>query len=276
VYNSGIRKIIQLFAAAFLVTPVYAQSTATAPAETPFGIVDNSFLIEEAFNQDAGIFQNIATFKWRRGEWLGSFTQEWPAPTRTHQLSYTIPFGRLDDGASFGDVQINYRFQMAAESRRTPAFSPRVSVILPSGSTRDGLGNGAVGWQVGLPLSKQFDDVYVHVNAGLTYVPGAHSYAAPDKEVSLVSPTLGGSAVWQASQTLNLLLEVLYESNESVTAVGSASREKQMTLSPGFRQAVNGLDKQLVFGLALPVTLASPRNEVSVLGYLSYELRFRR
>src|SRR5688500_2412693 len=42
-------------AALFLLT---CSSTALAQAE-PFAILDNSFLVEEAFNQEAGIFQNI-------------------------------------------------------------------------------------------------------------------------------------------------------------------------------------------------------------------------
>src|SRR5215510_16116014 len=80
----------------------YAQEPAVSPP-TKFEITDNSFFVEEAFNQDRGIFQNI--FSWARdgsGNWNASFTQEWPAPGVTHQLSYTVPFagGRSEEHTS--------------------------------------------------------------------------------------------------------------------------------------------------------------------------------
>ena len=62
---------------------------------------------------------------------------------------------------------MNYRWQAVTESDSTPAFSPRLSVILPTGDEA-GLGNGNVGWQVNLPFSKQFGNAYVHWNGGFT------------------------------------------------------------------------------------------------------------
>jgi len=43
-------------------------------------IEDNSFLIEEAYNQEAGVVQHISTFALQRGTraWVYAFTQEWP------------------------------------------------------------------------------------------------------------------------------------------------------------------------------------------------------
>ena len=59
-------------------------------------IQDNSFLIEEAYNQDPGVVQHIQTFSraTRGGDWLYTFTQEWPAPNLKHQLSYTLPMAQ--------------------------------------------------------------------------------------------------------------------------------------------------------------------------------------
>ena len=56
--------------------PVCA-SAQTAPGK--WAITDNSFLIEEAFNQERDVFQNI--FTWVRGQqggWQGAFTQSGP------------------------------------------------------------------------------------------------------------------------------------------------------------------------------------------------------
>src|SRR5712664_763826 len=61
------------------------------------GIMDNSFLIEEAYNQEDGIVQHIVNAVYsiddlsephqRRMDL--SFTQEWPAYGQAHQFSYT-------------------------------------------------------------------------------------------------------------------------------------------------------------------------------------------
>ncbi len=70
-------------------TPSFAHAqAATEPITTRFEILDNSFLVEEAFNQEGGVFQNI--FGWTRtnnGNWAGTFTQEWPVFGMTHQFS---------------------------------------------------------------------------------------------------------------------------------------------------------------------------------------------
>ena len=66
---------------------VCASAAARAQSSRPFEIADNSFLVEEAFNQDSGIVQNIATFRSAgRNEWDASFTQEWPLRGRRHQI----------------------------------------------------------------------------------------------------------------------------------------------------------------------------------------------
>ena len=92
-------------------------------------------LVEEAFNQERGVFQN--TLVWTRsdsGEWAGNFTQEWPAPDMAHQLSYTVPFaGGHGTPAHVGATLLNYRYQLLHEGPGRPGFSPRASVIVPSG-----------------------------------------------------------------------------------------------------------------------------------------------
>src|SRR5688572_10674880 len=58
---------------------VFAALASSAHAQggsKPFEITDNSFLVEEAFNQEPGIFQNIVGIRANRGTWLAGFTQE--------------------------------------------------------------------------------------------------------------------------------------------------------------------------------------------------------
>src|SRR2546421_8757857 len=97
---------------------IFAQSS--PPAGKPDGpppIQDNSFLMEEAYNQEEGVVQHINAFqRMRGGDWIATFTQEWPVPRLTHQLSYTIPWQRIAEGpgarSGLGDIGLNYRYQL--------------------------------------------------------------------------------------------------------------------------------------------------------------------
>jgi hypothetical protein len=217
-------------------------------------ILDNSFLIEESFNQERGVMQNI--FSWTRdpgGGWGASFTQEWPAPGTAHQLSYTLPFAAISDATGWGDVLLNYRYQLLEESRGVPAIAPRVSVILPTGRSEDGLGGGTYGIQFNLAASKQYGDFYVHGNAGFTWRPDIQR-----------TPSLGASGIWRATPMLNLMLEAMVALDESAI------------VSPGVRRGWNFGDRQLVVGAAVPFTRAAGDTSTALLAYVSYELPFSR
>lgn len=234
----------------------YAQ-TAPPPltgAARPWEILDNSFLVEEAFNQERGVFQNI--FTWTRGRertWSATFTQEWPAPGMAHQLSYTLPFAGTGYASGTGDVLVNYRYQLRAEDAHGPAISPRVSLILPTSREADGLGGGTTGFQVNVPVSKQFGNLYVHANAGYTRQGDAPHVV-----------NLAGSGIWRVAPMLNVMLEAVVAVNESVT------------LSPGVRHAWNIGTHQLVAGAAVPITRTDGRSTTAFFTYLSYELPFRK
>src|SRR6478609_8369598 len=134
------------------------------------GISDNSFLVEEAYNQEAGVVQHISTFRRdRAGDWLFTFTQEWPAATQRDQLSYTLPLQSGVGGRALGDIVLNYRRQTVGRGEQPVWFSPRFSVVIPTGSTRKGTGLGGPGVQFNLPLSTKLDRAIVtHWNLGAT------------------------------------------------------------------------------------------------------------
>jgi len=235
-----------------------------------FQILDNSFFIEEGFNQERGIFQNI--FSWTRdrdGEWNANFTQEWPAPTITNQLSFTIPFGGGEFPAHFGSVLLNYRCQVFQEGERRPAFSPRLSVILPTGRSLDA--SDRPGLQFNLPVSKQVGDFYVHLNAGSTWLQGVP--AAGDLTTNLMSPAFGGSVIWNTRPYFNLMLESVLTLQD--TRFGDQSRQKVATISPGVRGGWTMSDSQVILGAAVPVTYADDEPwTTAFLMYFSYELAF--
>jgi DtxR family Mn-dependent transcriptional regulator len=245
----------------------------TPDASRPFEITDNSFLVEEAFNQEANIFQNIAGSLFIADAWALGFTQEWPLGGQTHQLSYTLQW--LDSGVSngFGDGLINYRYQAMVEGPGRPAFSPRVSVVVPFGSVPRGLGEGSPGLQVNLPFSKQQGDMYWHWNAGLTWLPQADFDET--REVNLASPFVAGSAIYRLRPMLNLMLESVLLSEEVIRDAGTA-RETVFTISPGVRGGWNLGDRQLIVGLAIPIAWGNDETDAGAFLYASYELPFRK
>jgi hypothetical protein len=217
-------------------------------------ITDNSFLVEEAFNQESRVFQNIFTWTRNRGgSWDAGFTQEWPVPGMAHQLSYTIGLSRSGSGLGFGDTLLNYRYQLRTETAGGPAISPRVTLILPTGREADGFGSGTTGVQINVPASKQFGDFYLHANAGFTWLPDVER-----------TPHVAGSGTWRVAPMINLMLEGVVDFDES------------FTLAPGIRGGWNFGDRQLVIGAAVPLTRADGGTTAAILTYVSYELPFSR
>jgi len=235
----------------------------------PFQIVDNSFLVEEAFNQEPRIFQNIVGATWQEaGHWQVTFTQEWPAPGTRHQLSYTLSGGSTGQRASFGDVLVNYRLQVLDEGPGRPAFSPRVSAILPSGREVDGAGDS--GLQVNLPFSKQHHDFYFHWNGGFTWLPRG-------ERADLVSPAVAASAIYRLRPMVNLMLESVVGWQAGDSESGAVEHTASITISPGVRGGWNlKEDTQIVIGAALPVTRSAGDTSVALFMYFSYELPFKK
>lgn len=241
--------------------------------EEPKRIEDNSFLIEEAYNQERGVVQHIQTFEYlkRANTWLYTFTQEWPVPDEKNQLSYTIPvshFGKPSE-TGLGDILLNYRYQLV--QKETVAVAPRFSLILPTGDYKKGMGGGAYGYQTNIPLSVMLSNKLVtHWNAGATYTPGSREPGGAKADA--MGYNLGASAVWLVSENFNLLTEVVWNSFELVQPDGSKHNSETFFINPGMRFALNyksGL--QVVPGLAFPIGVGESKNEYGVFLYLSFE-----
>lgn len=254
------------------------QGTPSRPDPEPFAITDNSFLVEEAFNQEPGIFQNIFGAVRTSGSWGMAFTQEWPLESQKHQVSYTLAWLDADGHHGFGDVLVNYRYQALTEAPGRPAFSPRVSVILPTGRVRDGLGDGSPGLQINLPFSKQAGDWYWHWNGGVTWLPRAQSDVdgqSPTHREELMAPFLAGSAIYRLRPMFQLMLEGLVVFDESIVVRGT-DRETAFTIAPGLRTGWDIGERQLILGVAVPITWSDGESEPGAFLYCSYELPFLR
>lgn len=246
-------------------------------AEPP-EISDNSFLIEEAYNQERGVVQHISSFVRARhsGAWAYSFTQEWPVNAAPrNQVSGTLSLIAAGDGAraGVGDALIHWRYQVVSGPRL--AIAPRASVILPTGSWRQDRGSGGVGVDVNLPVSLAAGrHLVAHWNVGATIVPRARD-AAGDRAAA-TGVRVGQGLVWKARPRVNGMLEVQVVRQQAVIGSSLTTWETSVLVSPGVRWAYNrpgGL--QIVPGVAVPIEVTrGAHNRWSVLLYLSFEHPF--
>jgi hypothetical protein len=266
-----------------LVAVIATQGLAANGDPEAIPIRDNSFLVEEAYNQEPGVVQHIGTYTRLHDSnvWIYTFTQEWPAPGIKHQLSYTVPLGRppglpADTSSGIGDVLFNYRYQWLGGGAERVALSPRVSVILPTGEEGAARGSGSTGLQVNLPLSIEVSRRLVsHSNAGVTYTPSAENEL--EEEADITQYFLGQSFIWLVHPSFNLMLEAFWSDNEEVIGPDRTSRSSSFFINPGFRAAFtfdSGL--QIVPGLAIPIGLGSSDGESGLFFYVSFEHPFRK
>ena len=258
--------------------PAVVQSQDSSPP----GIQDNSFLVEEAYNQEFGVVQHISSFTrfWGSKDWVYTFTQEWPVPGLRHQLSFTLPLQHAGSvpgsGAGVGDALLNYRYQLLGNGEARVAFAPRLSLILPTGDPVLSRGQGAAGAQTNLPLSIVLTEKLVsHWNAGATFVPHAQD-SSGDRAFS-AGYNFGQSLVWMANPRFNVLLETVYSASQQVAGPDKTEWSRAMYLNPGIRWAYNfknGL--QIVPGIAMPIGVGPSAGERAVFLYLSFEHPFRK
>jgi hypothetical protein len=224
-----------------------AVSAAVAGENPVTAIQDNSFLIEEAYNQEEGVVQHISFFNRdrRTGEWLYTFTQEWPVQSQKHQFSYTVPMtGGTDQ--RIGDVMLNYRYQLIGTGETRTAVAPRFSVIVPSGG-------GSSGVQVALPVSRVVASrVVAHSNVGATWLRDTHD----------IDFAAGQSFIYALNSTIHPMLEATWTRTQG---------ETEVLISPGVRWAHNLGGLQIVPGIAMPIGAGPSAGKRSVVLYLSFE-----
>jgi len=271
-----------LLSALIVHTVLVFPQTETIPdlAKTSAPIQDNSFLIEEAYNQEDGVVQHISSFERLANshDWVYTQTDEWPLRTNKHQLSITLAGNHAGSftgsGAGWGDTALNYRYQLAGSGDTKVAIAPRLSLLLPTGDHKFGRGSGGLGVQTNLPISIQHSARWVtHWNIGMTWLP--HALSERHDTATTVGVNLGESVVWLIRPRINLLFETLWTSSEKAVAPHTTERSQDLYVSPGIRWAHNlnnGL--QIVPGVAFPIGLGPCVGEKGVILYLSFEHPF--
>lgn len=274
-------KILSILLLATVGSSGFAQSDEKAKDKKE-AIQDNSFLLEEAYNQEPGVVQNISA--WQRfketKDWGYTFTQEWPMGGITHQFSYTLPILRTgslsNPNTGLGDVLLNYRYQLVGDGDAKLAIAPRLSFILPTGDRAKGLGTSALGAQLNFPISVVLPpDLAAHTNAGYIWVPKAKN--AENEQSDLSAWNIGQSVIWLVHERFNVMLEFVHTKTQSIAGPGRSEWTGATFLSPGIRWAYNfpsGL--QIVPGIAIPIGVGSSAKERAIFLYLSFEHPFKK
>jgi hypothetical protein len=244
-------------------------------------IEDNSYFIEEAYNQEDRVVQHINNGRislLSSHDFAYTFTQEWPVFSQKHQFSYTIGFSTLNSGNVFGfnDVILNYRYQLTGHDAFI-TLAPRISLILPTGNAKKDLGTGVFGYQFNLPASKRISNSLVcHANLGYTLLPNVESTGADSTiyhhTYSFVN--FGASTIWLMSYRTNLMLEVIYNILHEAGESSKMVTHGQAIISPGIRHAFDLKSLQIVPGIAVPILIQDNNTEFGVFLYLSFEHPF--
>jgi hypothetical protein len=243
-----------------------------AYAQEAVPIKDNSFLVEEAYNQEEGVVQHIGFYKADKKLHQGVFvfTQEWPVFSSRHQLSYSLPVSS-DAQLQLQNILLNYRYQLV--QGKEISVAPRLTAILPVHNK--GVNTSSSGIEFNLPISSELSDSWVmHVNAGGNFISEkSDSNSVRSKTTTSFS---GLSFIYLASASFNIISEFTYavektSNGESVESISS------FTWNPGVRFAINFKSgSQLVPGFSLPLLTEEAISEPGILFYLSFEHSFKK
>lgn len=249
---------------------------------------DNSFLLEEAFNQPMGVIQHISNFtmdKFRNGNLVYSFTQEIPLTDLTHQISYSLYYNVRNPGNEkvraygFGDLYVSYRPYLLGENDWAMVI-PRFTVIIPTGKAIDGQGCGGWGGQFNLAVTKRLSrKVISHYNIGYTFISKADKYLSTTigdskltYERNLQHQNIGASLIWYPKRKLNFLLEYVSSFVSDIEDDGKISHGHQLTMNPGIRYCIDNGRMQIVPGISVPINFEGGQYLQSGLFlYLSFE-----
>lgn len=241
-------------------------------------IEDNSFLLEEAFNQEWGVYQFIQKYQTfnKAGTYDYAFENEIPITDKEFQFSYEIPVAQAEDGRPgyIGDMSLSYRWQPL--NKDGFLISERFGLIVPTGNVKKDAGNGVYGFEFMQAATLTINEKWMnHWNFGFSMLPNAKVNNIP-KRRTITSASAGSSLIYRWHENFNLMFEALLESGQSIQQDGSKTAETSLTLNPGFRWAwdYEWKDTQIVPGVSFPTEVLGDKVENGVLVYLSIEPKF--
>lgn len=254
------------------------------------GVEDNSFLLEEAFNQEAGSVQCISTFVFGYKQIANSYSLEVPLKDVRHQLSCSVEYRIqarpqaqiINDKKNFsgvGDSFLSYRPLLFGKNNNVMVI-PRISLVVPTGNSAYGFGYGGWGGQWNLAVTKRISKKLVsNFNGGYTIIANADHYGLLnantvgricERNVSILNS--GGSIIWLACHHFNCLLEFVSFREKQIDDDGSLSNRFSSMINPGVRKRFNIGSAQIVPGISAPVCIYNRHYAgTNLLLYLSVE-----
>lgn len=249
--------------APLLLLAVAAPAAAQTPneAEGAESIEVNGFFVEEAYNQEAGMLQQIVTATAaRHGGWGGDYSQEWPIFSERHQLDLALGVG---EGAGVTGVGAEYRYLLLGGEDAVFSLAPGIEAAW---SREEGE------WELEamLPASVRLSETLVaNTNVGVSF--------AVDDFDGKPGLTLGEGLVWRPQPRLNLLMEAVWSRGEPLLGEASEGEDESLIVSPGLQYAFSLRDDvRLVPGIAFPVGVGPSDGQRAVMLYLSLEHPFGR
>ena len=241
-------------------------------------IEDNSFLLEEAYNQTWGAYQFIQTYQTfeRSDTYAYSFQNEIPITDKVHQFSYVIPYQRAEgiEHGAVGDITLNYRWQPL--NKDGFLLADRFGLIVPTGRVDKGAGAGVYGFEFMQAATLTVSDYWMsHWNFGFSVLPNAKTESIT-KRRTLTSFKTGASVIYSLKDNMDFVLEGLLESAQGLAEDGTKVNETAFTFNPGLRYAIDyeWNEMQMVPGISFPVELLNTPHEHGILFYLSLEPKF--
>lgn len=242
-------------------------------------IADNSFLVEEAYNQESGVYQFVQQYQTTAANRIYdySFTGELPITHLKHQFSFEVPYSRSGIGGKtgLGDVILSYRWQPYNHNGKMEAH--RFGLILPTGGVEEEHGNGVTGvdyvFASTSPLGENFQ---FHWNLGGSYIPEAKLAGKQERE-NLMALSFASGLVYHWHERLDLLVEFLTIASDSFNYLRkSEDFTYDFILNQGVRSAtlLDWKNAEIVGGLSFPVRYAEDHLSSAVLVYLSVEPNF--
>jgi hypothetical protein len=249
---------------------------------------DNSFLLNEAINQEKGVMQfvsNLYLDNLKGGNFLYNFTNQIPLGGEKHQFSYSLSYYLNNENAAsgaggFGDLNLTYNYMLAGK-KSWAMIVPSFTVIVPT--AKNGYGSGGWGGEADIFITKRISRrVVTHYNFGYTYISNADRYISTvtgNQEVGferdLQYKKIGASMIWYPTRKFNLMLEYVSNFLTDITDTGALSHSHQITLNPGLRFAIDYREIQIVPGFSTPVVFTDGNyTRTGLFFYLSIEPQY--
>ena len=229
------------------------------------GLQDNSFLIEEAYNQEAGVVQHVGSLppaEPRLG--VSPSTEEWPIRSQTHQFSYTRALSlaaQRGHAAASAISNSSYRYPGAQRDRDPAGIRSAIhaSSCRPATTAR-GPAFDSYGYQINLPVSKIIADRVTHSRQRGPHLLFRRVRPAADELQPRRQHHLRGDARDQRAG--RGARRVDRDRGSSMRAASSANSPSRC--SPACRHAFNlEQGSQLVLGAGMPIQFTGRATRMS-------------